>query len=221
MPDLAEELDVIVDDVDPDEGDPAASGEDDEAPAEADDGLVGADPVRLYLKQMGQASLLSREGEVEIAKRIEEGEHHELCTALATPLGLRRVLGFAERLRVAEIDLRDLVKEENDEDAEQGHEDARQRTRFLAQLGRLRRIVAEREAVLGASTRRLNRSELARRAARLARFDARLATALVGLGLARRQVALVIDELSRAAERVTRLQARIRQLAGERPRARA
>src|SRR5262249_60909675 len=155
MPDLAEELDVVVEGVDPDEGDPAASGEDDEAPADPDDGLVGADPVRLYLKQMGQASLLTREGEVEIAKRIEEGQHHELRVALMTPLGLCRVLAFGERLRAGDVRLRDLLKDESEDDTEPGEEDDRQRARFLAQLGRLRRLVAERDAVLRSSVRRL------------------------------------------------------------------
>jgi RNA polymerase primary sigma factor len=221
MPDLAEELDVIVDDVDPDDGDPAASGEDDEAPADPDDGLVGADPVRLYLKQMGQASLLTREGEVEIAKRIEEGQHHELRVALMTPLGLRRVLAFGERLRAGDVRLRDLLKDESDEDTDPGEEDDRQRARFLAQLTRLRRLVAERDAVLRSSVRLLGGAALARRAARLARLDERLAACLLGLGLARRQIALVVDELSRVGGRVTQLQARLHQLAREHPRARS
>jgi len=221
VPDLAEELDVIVDDADPDDGDPAASGEDDEAPADPDDGLVGADPVRLYLKQMGQASLLTREGEVEIAKRIEEGQHHELRVALMTPLGLCRVLAFGERLRDGDVRLRDLLKDESEDDTEPGEEDDRQRARFLAQLSHLRRLVAERDAVLRSSVRRLGRAALARRAARLARLDERLASCLLGLGLARRQIALVVDELARAAGRVTQLEARLGQLTRERPRARS
>src|SRR5262249_4346929 len=91
MPDPADELHAAPEEGDPEGADPVLADTDDDEPrpVEADDGLVGADPVRLYLKQMGQASLLSREGEVEIAKRIEEGERHELSTALGTPLGLR------------------------------------------------------------------------------------------------------------------------------------
>jgi RNA polymerase primary sigma factor len=224
VPDPVDELDVPLDDAESDDGEPAiAVTDEDESPAaEADEGLVGADPVRLYLKQMGQASLLTREGEVELAKRIEEGQHSELCTALMTPLGLRRVLALGERLRAGEVRLRDLVKDESDEgEAEPGDDDdSRQHTRFLAQLARLRRLVSEREAVLRASLRRLSRAALARRTARLARLDERLASSLLALGLARRQVAPVIDELSRAQARVSQLQARIRQLTRERPRAR-
>src|SRR5690606_41821473 len=42
--------------------------------AGSEDFLKGSDPVRMYLRKMGQVPLLTREGEVEIAKRIEEGE---------------------------------------------------------------------------------------------------------------------------------------------------
>src|SRR6478736_8024888 len=57
-------------------GGPAAAeeAEGEAAPAAAAEYARGADPVKLYLKKMGSVSLLTREGEVEIAKRIEEGE---------------------------------------------------------------------------------------------------------------------------------------------------
>src|SRR4029077_20243982 len=132
---------------------------------------------------------------------------------LMTPLGLRRVLALGERLRAGEVRLRELVKDESDEEAESGDdEDSRQHPRSLAQLARLRRLVSEREAVLRASVRRLSRAALARRTARLARLDERLASSLLALGLARRQVALVVDELSRAQARVAHAQARLPQL---------
>ena len=64
-----------------------------------------------------------------------------LCAALTTPLALRYVLELGERLRAGEVRLRDLVKDESDEDeAEPGDDDSRQRRRFLAQLARVRRL---------------------------------------------------------------------------------
>jgi RNA polymerase primary sigma factor len=50
------------------------------------------DPVKMYLKEMGIASLLTREGEVEIAKRIEEGEKEIIRALLETPFGLKDIL---------------------------------------------------------------------------------------------------------------------------------
>jgi RNA polymerase primary sigma factor len=56
------------------------------------------DPVRLYLKEMGTVSLLTREGEVEIAKRIEEGEREVLHSLLEVPLTFNRIMGLVNRL---------------------------------------------------------------------------------------------------------------------------
>ena len=53
------------------------------------------DPVRVYLREMGQVSLLTREGEVEIAKRIEAGEHDQERAILGTPFGVRQVIQIA------------------------------------------------------------------------------------------------------------------------------
>ena len=49
------------------------------------------DPVRVYLREMGQVSLLTREGEVEIAKRIEAGQHDRQAAVLGTPFGVREI----------------------------------------------------------------------------------------------------------------------------------
>jgi len=56
------------------------------------------DPVRLYLKEMGTVSLLTREGEVEIAKRIEEGEKEVLHSLLEVPVTLKEILNLTDRL---------------------------------------------------------------------------------------------------------------------------
>ncbi len=56
------------------------------------------DPVRLYLKEMGMVSLLTREGEVEIAKRIEEGEKEVLHALLTVPRARREIMGLIRNL---------------------------------------------------------------------------------------------------------------------------
>ena len=57
------------------------------------------DPVRLYLKEMGTVSLLTRQGEIEIAKRIEEGKA-ETCAVLYTlPMGLNTLFALDDELR--------------------------------------------------------------------------------------------------------------------------
>ena len=74
--------------------------EDKEADGEVEGDVVGktGDPVRMYLREMGTVSLLSREGEVEIAKKIEEGENRVINEVLSNPLALRYILDLGEKL---------------------------------------------------------------------------------------------------------------------------
>ncbi|NOY87680.1 MAG: RNA polymerase sigma factor RpoD [Deltaproteobacteria bacterium] len=82
------------------------------------------DPVRLYLKEMGQINLLTREGEVEIAKRIEKGEQEILETVARNHICIREVVLLGERLEKREIKLKkvlfnhdaDLDDDGNDDD---------------------------------------------------------------------------------------------------------
>jgi RNA polymerase primary sigma factor len=204
-------------DLEDEEGDEplATAGEEDEEPAPAAlpgaDGLArSSDPVRIYLREMGAVALLTREGEVEIAKRIEEGELAMMRQTLCTPHALRYVLGLADRLRAGEVRLRDLVRDEPEEDAAASDDDERQRRRFLAQLARIRRLVAEGDALdrrLAGQTRRRPEGALARRRARV---EERLVAALRGLGLNRRQIEHVKDGLYRACERTQELRRRLR-----------
>ena len=110
---------VLLDVLDPDEEELVSTAEDEEpASEEAVSVGGGADPVRIYLRQMGAVALLSREGEVEIAQRIEEGERATLRALLTTPYALRYVMTLGERLRAGEVRLRDLLRDEVEDDAE-------------------------------------------------------------------------------------------------------
>lgn len=87
----------------------AATEEGEEGPAPADIAR-GADPVKLYLKKMGSVSLLTREGEVEIAKRIEEGEVEILRALLASKLGTLAIVDLGERLETARTKVKDVIR---------------------------------------------------------------------------------------------------------------
>jgi RNA polymerase primary sigma factor len=172
--------------------------------------VTSADPVRVYLRDMGAVALLTREGEVEIAKRIEEGERAMVRQLLITPYALRYLLGLAERLRAGELRVRDLLRDEGDEESADGEvEDERQRRRFLKQLARIRRLVAERDAV--ARRRRTARGRRAgdRPALLAARLEGRLLAALLGLGLSRREIEHISTGLAQALGQLQRLRAEL------------
>jgi RNA polymerase primary sigma factor len=76
-----------------------------------------SDPVKMYLKEMGCISLLTREGEVEIAKRIEAGEKEALKALLKCCVGIEYIIGLGDRLRKSEIKLKDVINDLEEEEA--------------------------------------------------------------------------------------------------------
>ena len=68
-----------------------------------------SDPVRMYLREMGRVPLLKREGEVEIAKRIERGKLAVIRSISRTPTNARIIVRLGEQLRSGERTIRELV----------------------------------------------------------------------------------------------------------------
>jgi RNA polymerase primary sigma factor len=69
------------------------------------------DPVRMYLRKMGSVSLLTREGEVEIARRIEEGERQVLEVVIRSSIGVQEIINLGERLRKGKIRLKEIIRD--------------------------------------------------------------------------------------------------------------
>jgi RNA polymerase primary sigma factor len=67
------------------------------------------DPVRMYLREMGGVELLSREGEIEIAKRIEQGRETMISALCESPLALRDIIAWYDDLTNDQILLRDVI----------------------------------------------------------------------------------------------------------------
>jgi hypothetical protein len=99
------------------------------------------DPVRVYLREMGQVSLLTREGEVEIAKRIESGIHDRERAILGTPYGIRRVFALAEELKKNKIELKRVI-DGLDAEIPVAPPEVRRRD-FFAKVAKVRRLDTE------------------------------------------------------------------------------
>ena len=95
---------------------PAKEAEDEEPKDEDDEpGGKSNDPVRLYLRKMGSVSLLTREGEVEIAKRIEEGEKEVLRALLACKVAVAEIIDIGVKLKSGKLRIREVVKDAPEE----------------------------------------------------------------------------------------------------------
>jgi RNA polymerase primary sigma factor len=67
------------------------------------------DPVRMYMREMGSVELLTREGEIEIAKRIEDGLRHMVLAISACPTTVREILDLADKVEKDELRIDEVV----------------------------------------------------------------------------------------------------------------
>src|SRR4030067_179338 len=74
------------------------------------------DPVRMYLREMGSVSLLTREGEVEIAKRIESSKREVLSVVLNCPLAVKEVINLGNVIKAGKVEIREVTNEIDEEE---------------------------------------------------------------------------------------------------------
>lgn len=88
-----------------------------EEPEEEEDlSLKTNDPVRMYLKEMGSVSLLTREREIEIAKSIEEGEEEIFSSVLNSDILIKWIISIGDKLRSEEINITSVISDFDDVD---------------------------------------------------------------------------------------------------------
>ncbi len=92
--------------------------EEDEEEAEAEGDTKSNDPVRLYLRKMGSVSLLTREGEVEIARRIEAGEREIVRAITMSPIGTNEIILLGKRLDEGRIKVKAIFRGLEDEETQ-------------------------------------------------------------------------------------------------------
>ena len=95
-----------------------AKKDEDEPEEDADDSAAPVDPVRMYLRKMGLVALLTREGEVEISKRMEEGQRRVLQVVLNSSIAIEEILNLGDELRKEKIRVKEVVKDIDEEDVE-------------------------------------------------------------------------------------------------------
>ena len=99
------------------EDESARVSDEEETPGVGYGGLPGkmVDPVRIYLKEMGSFPLLTREGEVEVAKKIENGYQEILRVVLNCPMAIREIVNLGKTLRTGKISINEIINDADDE----------------------------------------------------------------------------------------------------------
>ena len=178
--------------------------EEDTLPLEEDAGGRVTDPVKMYLREMGMVCLLTREGEVEIAKRIEQGEQEVIDSIIDTPIGVKEILNLKEKIAQEKLRVRDVLRN-LDEDFEEYStmEEEREKEQLLNLLEEVQQMYEENlktEELI--QSRSLEGDELAaaEESARVNRE--RIADLLKNLRLEKRQVDRIVSKLRGCVERI-------------------
>jgi RNA polymerase primary sigma factor len=130
---------------DRDKYEPEAGEESDDVELDLSPGTLEKtnDPVRMYLREMGTVPLLTREGEVEIAKRIERGQIRVMKAISRSPIVIREIVGLGEDLRRGVRNIKEIVTFDEEELTEEILQ-----ARVRATAGRIDVIVKHQKKVL-------------------------------------------------------------------------
>ncbi|MCX8117375.1 MAG: RNA polymerase sigma factor RpoD [Desulfobacterota bacterium] len=113
--------------------------EDEEPEADSLNSQVkSVDPVQIYLKEMGSYPLLTREGEVEVAKRIESGKEEILRIVLNCPVAIQEIIALGEGLRMGNMRVGEITSEVEDE-GDMVREERYLKRRLLYLIDKIRR----------------------------------------------------------------------------------
>jgi len=160
------------------------------------------DPVRMYLRKMGSVSLLDREGEVRIAKRIEEGEKLVLDIILSSDVAVQEILAMADKLKKGKLRVKELLKDVDEQDHEfdeEYHSD-----RFLKVVEKVKRIQRDmmKLSEKGHNGKPLSDGRRERLKAQLSDQQAMVVTSLQELQLNKRQIDMIIGRMKQLYRRV-------------------
>ena len=170
------------------------------------------DPVRMYLREMGTVPLLTREGEVEIAKRIERGKLSIIKAISRMPTISRAVVRMGERLKTGERTIRELVVFQDDEVTDDRI--ARRTRDVLAQIETIRKVrldVIRREKKVGTIPKR-EKKRYRRNYRNLLRAQVKLSRLIGGIEFTEPVKRRLIEDVKEITEGVQRIRLEIQHL---------
>jgi RNA polymerase primary sigma factor len=173
-----------------------------EVEVDADAHAATADPVRLYLSKMGLVSLLTREGEVEIAKRMEDGQRRILQVVLSSSVAVEEILALGDKLRQQTIRVRDVVVDAGDEEEEV--DEQRDVDRVCLAIDKVRRLWREQEKVGEKLTAKVSEVAKKKHRAQIGALKQLILDALQEMRLNKKQIDQIVLKLKAFLERIER-----------------
>jgi RNA polymerase primary sigma factor len=180
------------------------------AKADADDANVkSSDPVRMYLRKMGSVPLLTREGEVEIAKRIEEGEKEVLGVVISSSIAIQEIIDLGNRLTNDKVRVRDVVRDYDEESADIAVEDSRKQ-RILRAIDKITKHHEHNEKLLEQIAKADGDKAKAKPQGQLDKNLSEMQTALEEVKLSKKQIDRIVLRLKSLIRRVEKAEAEVR-----------
>jgi RNA polymerase primary sigma factor len=166
------------------------------------------DPVKMYLREMGLVSLLNREGEIEIAKKIEEGEREVMEAVFGVEISVKSLIDMGKKLRTGEMRIKNVVDNLEDEDG--FVEEDMHRERVLELIDKIAKI-DKRSAVIRS---KLNDEEYLDQSEKLQANLHKNTKKIVDLSreirLSKKQINRMLFRLKDASEEVIKAEAKIK-----------
>lgn len=177
--------------------------------AEFSEFAKGNDPVRLYLSRMGSVNLLTREGEVDIAKRIEQGEMEVLDSVLGTSICLAEILELGDRLKKGKIRVKEIVKEnEPGEDGQTIEFDEPKVTeralRIMGELKGLRERFEDQSAKARLAKQQDKSAKVAEHEERVSELRSEIVLRLRDLKINKRQIDRIVQRIKVLVRRISK-----------------
>ncbi len=168
------------------------------------------DPVYMYLREMGSVSLLTREGEVEIAKRIETGEKEVINAVLDSPLTIKEIIQLGERLRSKKVKPKELAPDQEDED-ESFWEEEFNVQRILTLIDQIRKF-DEKNRHLREKLAKARASAQTQLGKKLQENKEKIVFLLKDINLKTKQIDKIVQKLKGLADRVEKAEGEIHEV---------
>ncbi len=171
------------------------------------------DPVRIYLREMGVVPLLTREGEVDIAKRIERGQRRVLKALSRSPIVIRQVLAIGEDLKRGVRSIKEIVVFDEEEITEKILQNGvKDTTRRIDELQKHYKRASQLAGRLSTIPAKKKAREYSRCRCRLGRETVRISLIIRNLGFTHLERKRVIDRVNKTMDVMRSLDRRISDL---------
>jgi len=184
--------------------------EEEEEEVDYTSGIKANDPVRLYLKEMGSIPLLNREGEVNLAKRIEDGERAIMAAVKSCSVALDELFLIGEKLKTGELQIRDVIKDLDEDSSDE--EEVQTQEKVLRVVNRIKKgMQSARELEQRLRRGKIPEKERAQMKKKVGVLYGRVEELIQEIHLKERQIEAIGDKIRRYADTIDQAESRIRE----------